>query len=145
MYFRDLFFSFDGRVSRLQYWLALYAPGACIMILLFGAAKLGILRPSGDFLIVVWIVLFAIASTWASLALTVKRLHDRDKSGHWIWLFYVIPMVLRVAAFAVGFRSFFGIVLQALASVPGMWGFVEIGFLRGISGGNAYGEDPLAR
>lgn len=145
MFLRDLFFSFDGRASRLQYWLALYVPGICIMILLFGAARLGILRPSDwGLLIVVWIVL-GVVGMWSSLALTVKRLHDRDKSGHWIWLFYVIPMVLRGAAFAVGFRSFFGIVLEVLAAVPATWGFVEIGFLRGVFGGNAYGEDPLAR
>jgi uncharacterized membrane protein YhaH (DUF805 family) len=26
-----------------------------------------------------------------------------------------------------------------------MWGFVEIGFLRGVAGSNKYGPDPLVK
>ncbi len=57
---------------------------------------------------------FNLGFAWPSLAIVVKRWHDRNKSGFWS-LIYAIPVV--------------GLV----------WGFVENGFLPGTKGENKYG------
>lgn len=54
---------------------------------------------------------------WTSLAIAVKRWHDRDKSGWWI-LIGIIPLIGPI------------------------WQFVETGCLRGTMGRNQYGSDP---
>lgn len=54
---------------------------------------------------------------WCSLALQIKRWHDRDKPGTWV-LINLIPLV------------------------GGIWAFVEVGCLRGTFGPNNYGDDP---
>jgi uncharacterized membrane protein YhaH (DUF805 family) len=54
---------------------------------------------------------------WPSLAVQVKRWHDRDKSG-WMVLINFIPIV--------GF----------------LWTFIECGFLDGTPGPNKYGPSP---
>ena len=58
-----------------------------------------------------------IALIWASLAINVKRWHDRDKSGLWI-LIGVIPILGPI------------------------WNFIETGCLRGTVGPNRFGNDP---
>ena len=54
---------------------------------------------------------------WISLAVQIKRWHDRDKSGWWV-LINLIPLI------------------------GAIWAFVETGCLRGTVGPNAYGPDP---
>lgn len=62
------------------------------------------------------IAIYVIA-VWVSLALQVKRWHDRDKSGAWV------P-------------------IGAIPVIGGIWAFVECACLRGTFGRNNYGEDP---
>ncbi|MEZ5775397.1 MAG: DUF805 domain-containing protein [Hyphomicrobiaceae bacterium] len=59
---------------------------------------------------------------WWSIAYTVKRLHDRGKSGWWYLLMIVLSFIL------VGF----------------IWWLVECGILEGNEGPNKYGPDPRA-
>ena len=81
-----------------------------------------------------------VALMWISLALAIKRLHDRDKSGWWLLLFGVAPSTLQAVASRVGS----GGVLLLLVSVGiSIWAFVEMGCLRGTTGPNSYGPDPL--
>jgi uncharacterized membrane protein YhaH (DUF805 family) len=127
-------------VRRLVYWLAPIAFVVTAGVLLFGSSKFG-----GGFFSIIIFVLFAVLGTWMSLAIAVKRLHDRDKSGHWLWLFYLVPTLLSYAAAAAGAKSVPGIGLSILSSLISLWGLIEMGFLRGTAGGNIYGEDPLDR
>jgi uncharacterized membrane protein YhaH (DUF805 family) len=123
---KDLLFSFQGRINRAKWWLISIAMGVVeailfgIIIALFSAgidATTGMPRFSGIGAIL-FIVVAAVAF-WISLALAVKRWHDRDKSGWWIFIVFV-PVV------------------------GGLWYLIECGFLKGTSGANTYGEDPLA-
>ena len=57
---------------------------------------------------------------WFGIGLSVKRLHDHDKSGLWFFV-YFIP----VAGF--------------------IWQLIECGLLRGTEGDNDYGPDPRFR
>jgi uncharacterized membrane protein YhaH (DUF805 family) len=55
---------------------------------------------------------------WPLLAIEAKRWHDRDKSAWWL-LINLIPIIGPI------------------------WALVECGFLRGTTGLNRYGPDPL--
>ena len=86
----------------------------------------------------------AIFSLWFLAATTIKRLHDRDKSGWWIVAFIIAPPLLRGIAHSFDEWSVVAVVLSLAAMGLTFWGFVELLFLRGTSGPNRFGPDPLA-
>jgi uncharacterized membrane protein YhaH (DUF805 family) len=108
-----MFFSLQGRVSRRQYWL--FGVVALLGLALLGQALLGIarVRPRTADLLVNLLLL------WPALAVSVKRWHDRDKSGWWV-LLNLVPVV------------------------GWLWALIENGFLRGTDGPNRFGPNPLA-
>lgn len=107
---KQLLFSFRGRISRKPYWLFFLAMLVPVLIVAgIGAALEGI----GMLLLVVGYVFFI----WTCLALSVKRWHDRGKSGWWV---------------LIGFIPVIG----------SIWAFVEVACLRGTVGSNAFGGDP---
>jgi uncharacterized membrane protein YhaH (DUF805 family) len=59
-----------------------------------------------------------VVNIWIGLALAVKRWHDRNKSGWWV-LIGLVPIIGQ------------------------LWALIECGFLRGTTGPNIYGADPL--
>jgi uncharacterized membrane protein YhaH (DUF805 family) len=96
-----------------------------------------------DYAVLFIIILgFFIASWISAFAIGVKRLHDRDRSGWWILLFYVAPSVLGGAGNTTDGALASGI-LGLAALVFSLWGLVELGFLRGTVGPNRFGLDPL--
>ncbi|MDB5559652.1 MAG: hypothetical protein JWQ36_2586 [Enterovirga sp.] len=107
----QLLFTFEGRIERRAYWFAvvlLFAAGLVASILdrlLFG-------HPNSLVSAAVAIVSFV-----ASLAVSVKRWHDRDKSGWWVLVIFV-PLV------------------------GWLWALIENGLLRGTPGPNRFGPDP---
>ena len=110
---------FSGRSQRMEYWLfSLFFWGVIIAIMaladLFGALGEGEDMPSLPF--VIPLVLFILGSFVPSVAVTVRRLHDQDKSG-WFYLISFIPYVGGVILF----------VLMCLGGTPGP---------------NQYGPDP---
>jgi uncharacterized membrane protein YhaH (DUF805 family) len=82
--------------------------------------------------------LFGIIS---SIAVGVKRLHDRGKSGWWLVLFYAVPGILTAAAPPTEIA---GNLLLVLSAAIEIWALVELGCLPGTAGPNQYGPDPLA-
>lgn len=108
-----LLFSFEGRINRAKFWLGAVILWAAYAILgaLFYAA-----RDSTGLLIVLGLI--DLALIWPALAVSIKRWHDRDKSGWWV-LIVLIPIVGPI------------------------WALVETGFLLGTSGPNRFGPDPL--
>jgi uncharacterized membrane protein YhaH (DUF805 family) len=108
-----LLFDFTGRINRGKFWLGAVLIWAVLVIL--GTIAFAINSTA------VWLI-FAVAYIgviWAGLALSIKRWHDRDKSGWWV---------------LIGFVPIIG----------ALWSFIETGFLEGTTGDNAYGRDPLA-
>lgn len=79
------------------------------------------------------LVTFMVISHWNFFAVSVKRLHDRNKSAWWLLLWYVIS--------ALGGALTFGIASLAVA----IWVFVELGCLEGTPGRNRYGEATTGR
>lgn len=110
--------TFGGRAPRAEYWwfwlfsLCTIAGLAVVDVLFFGLDTLAGIGGLGPFS-----SLAAIAFLLPSLAVQVRRLHDRDKSG-WFILIGIIPLL--------GGLILFWFNLQ-----------------RGTQGTNSYGEDPL--
>jgi uncharacterized membrane protein YhaH (DUF805 family) len=76
------FFSFRGRINRAKYWLAL------LIFTIVGAVQgLGGLAFGDAVILQIFNYLIDIAVLVASIAVAVKRLHDRDRSAWWLVLF----------------------------------------------------------
>jgi uncharacterized membrane protein YhaH (DUF805 family) len=145
-----LLFSFKGRINRGKYWLAalIYIAVwttfiACSLVWLGGLNFDNLLSFAGAGLMI-WLIGFIllIAGTWSGLAVGVKRLHDRDKSGWWILLFWLGPSFLGGSNSAMSDFSV-GLILSLAAMAIVIWAFVELGCLPGTPGPNQYGPDPL--
>jgi len=147
MSFAHVLFGFSGRINRGKYWAAvvfwivvlIVASGIIISLIGLGASDFsaddvgGVIAALGAGIVVI-ISYFAVG---------IKRLHDRNKSGWWILLFYVGPMVLQ----GIANTSTSDVVSSGLGLVGfiiSIWALVELGFLRGTVGPNQYGPDPLA-
>ena len=113
---KKLWFSFEGRINRQKYWV----PGTLLLLAVFTPllVVVGLLAGSMPEVAAVAGIVLYIPLVWASLALSAKRLHDRNRSA-WFMLLFLVPLV-------------------------GLWPMVEIYFLPGTQGPNRFGEDPLA-
>ena len=152
MVWQSLLFSFRGRINRAKYWLA-------VLIFVVADAVLGlvgwVLGNDLAFQILSFVVNLAVFI--AGIAVCIKRLHDSDRSGWWLALFYFGPFVFVLvggfifwaAADTVGMSaewSYLGLRLCLLGGIAlAIWGFVEIGCRRGTAGYNRFGPDPLKR
>ena len=150
-----LLFSFRGRIQRLYLWITFLVVeggfGMLYFTIQFFAQFHGMgefnphinqFEPTGPLLIAQFVVLFV--NLWINFALSVKRLHDRDRTGWWL----ASPAI--VGAIGLGLvklmQSYEGTVaVFAVIATAGLmlWLFVEIGFLSGTKGPNRYGPDPL--
>jgi|SRR5450631_1150705 uncharacterized membrane protein YhaH (DUF805 family) len=123
----NLLFGFRGRITRAKFWLvalAIFVVELILFAALGGNAAMwanpqAALAAIGPVAGIVFLI-FGVVVTWISLAVAVKRYHDRDKSGWWV-LIILVPVI------------------------GGLWYLIECGFLRGSEGHNKYGHDPLER
>jgi uncharacterized membrane protein YhaH (DUF805 family) len=141
----QLLFSFSGRLNRKPYWLTTLCLILVLLVLItvvfvVGGASILSGDLSGLGAMIIILVLLYIPLLWIGLALGAKRLHDRNKSGWWLLLFWFLPAILQGAGEQI---DGIGIVLTLAGLAISIWGLVEIGFLRGTVGPNQYGPDPL--
>lgn len=108
---RWVLFSFQGRLSRQPFLLF---NGAVILI---GWLIFVILGSGEEAQQTLSFYIFLLL--WPMQAITVKRWHDRDKSGMWI-LINLVPVIGQ------------------------LWSLVEAGFLPGTEGENRFGANPSA-
>ncbi|MDP9423281.1 MAG: DUF805 domain-containing protein [Pseudomonadota bacterium] len=132
---------FKGRAPRAEYWWFYLATLIVDRVLSFIDKQAG----TDDSLSSI----FALAIVVPWIAVTVRRLHDSDRTGWWL-LIFVVPLA-GFTAFAVqaGYAGggavedspvpFFGLV--ALTVVAGITLFVFM-VLDGTAGPNRYGADP---
>ena len=112
-------FSFKGRIRRSDYWIGMvviFVGMVALASVLAGLWKVDLadpydLRASA---IQAGVVLLFM---WPNLAVSVKRLHDRDQSGWWI-------------------------LLSFLPVIGNVWTLINLGILRGTTGDNRYGAEP---
>ncbi|HHK74938.1 MAG TPA: DUF805 domain-containing protein [Rhizobiales bacterium] len=150
---KQLFFGFDGRISRRSFWL-----GSAVLFLLMLAGfllYLGLVgfdtvmnAPAGSrsSAIVSFMISLVLFVPW--LALVIKRLHDRAKSGWWS-LVFLLPEYGYQYLDAFGFTGGYGrfnmvdYTVGGLYTAVTLWLLIELGGLKGTAGENIYGPDPL--
>lgn len=110
-------FSFKGRIRRRDYWLLTIGTALVLGVIMVIGAMLTESDGTSSFAGAILILGASIATAWISLAVQVKRWHDRDKS--WFWIFIgLIPLI------------------------GGFWVLIECGFLEGTLGPNRFGPSP---
>ena len=144
----NLLFSFEGRINRGKFWLA-------VLIYIAVSIVVGILAfaSGSDTTATLLTSVINLVTFVSGLFVAIKRLHDRDKSGWWLVLFYFAPSIL----FGIGLVMFVfgwagdasgvgrvGLLFCLAGLAVGLWALVELGCLRGTAGPNRYGPDPLA-
>lgn len=115
---KQLLLSFNGRIGRRTFWLKGVSMQILLMLIIFTAGIIAVQDYSPDWLIgLMAAIMFtgAVLLFWISLAVSVKRWHDRDKSGWWM-LITLIPYVGHI------------------------WAAIELGFFPGSAGANPYGK-----
>jgi uncharacterized membrane protein YhaH (DUF805 family) len=143
----EFLFGASGRINRAKYWrslLILGVAGMFVGVILLTAA--GIATP----LFIIMVVIVFIPWLMWGLAIHTERLHDRDKSAWWLLVFYGVPAVLGSLTEAAWLTGLAGTALHYVLSILSLasfaltiWGFVELGCLRGTAGPNKYGANPL--
>lgn len=124
----DYLFSFQGRINRAKYWaffglsilfVLLFTLVSAILAVAFTNAGDPNAGQTASTVLALVELVFFLPYLVATLAIGVKRWHDRDRSGWWI-LIYLVPVIGPI------------------------WTFIECGCLRGTDGDNRFGPDPLA-
>ena len=150
MDWRALLFSPNGRINRAKYWLTVliylvvWLLFVVVAAVLMGGIRAAVVNASSGAGLILGVVGFVliVGAFWSGIAVAIKRLHDRDKSGWWLLLFWLGPSVLNGIGATIGSA---GQILFGLASVViTLWAFVELGCLQGTEGPNQYGPDPLS-
>ena len=149
MNWTSLFFGFRGRLNRGKYWLAIlvytvvWIAFVGLAIAMIGSNTDNLFSLAGTGLLI-WLagIVLVVVGTWSGVATGIKRLHDREKSGWWIVLFWLGPSVLGGIQTTTS-NAAVAMVMGIGSAVLGLWGLVELGFLRGTTGPNLYGPDPL--
>src|SRR5436190_20445817 len=129
MDFKHLFLSFDGRVRRLHFWIGVIILWVIESVVngifaggLFAAAASGdraaLMAAVGTAAPILCVV--ALVMLWPTLAIWVKRCHDRNKSGWWLVLMW----------------------LASLTIIGVLWPLIELGFMDGTPGPNRFGPSP---
>jgi uncharacterized membrane protein YhaH (DUF805 family) len=140
-----LFFSLEGRIGRMKFWLGLLVYLLAFTALwgaiyfLFLLSQSWVVIPSLEIALAIIVVLIG----WFGLfAIGTKRLHDRGKSGAWMLVFMVPTLALSLLSEALG-ESLIAIGLSVAGFAFVIWALIELGLLRGTTGENQYGDDPL--
>jgi len=79
---------------------------------------------------------------WVYLAISIKRLHDRDKSGWWMVPFFVLPGLYNQFSDRLN-DSYLVLPLGLIAGLLCLWGAIEMYFLKGSRKANRFGPNPL--
>lgn len=79
---------------------------------------------------------------WIFLATSIKRLHDRDRSGWWMVPFVAVPYCYDHLSDLLPDSNFM-LIPAMIAFVLLVWGFVELYFLSGSKATNRFGPNPL--
>ena len=134
-----MLFDFEGRINRAKYWLSFLIYIGSLIVLYILAVIVAALIGIPD-LATIFIVVALVPVVISCTAVGIKRLHDRNKSGWWLLVFYLLPSLLSNIGRFIGFE----VVFQLAGSVFSVWALIELGFLRGTRGRNRFGSDPLA-
>lgn len=151
---KSLLTTTDGRIGRQQWWIGVVA---MIVISILASIVLSIIS-FGNASVFGWLaVLLNLVLLYPAYCLGLKRRHDRDSDGRDLLVLLggsIILNLLTATGIGVDWVDMgTGVVLP----VPSMWlsilnliygvfaiyMLVQLGFLKGTTGANSYGPDPL--
>ena len=131
--------SFDGRIGRQTFWIAMGAVFAANVVACLIAEQI-----DGDRLSAI----VDLAFTYPEFAVAAKRAHDRNMPLWVLAAFFVINAVLDLLD-VLGWAgtgdnpSVLSLVIAAPFTLFLLALLFELGFRKGVSGPNQYGPDPL--
>jgi uncharacterized membrane protein YhaH (DUF805 family) len=168
----SIFTGFEGRINRAKWWLGTIILAVIGVVLSWILAKIlgaSLMPPEGATLsadtissymrklaIAQLIVFVILVYPW--LALMLKRLNDRDRPSWYAYVF-LAPSVLSILLGLLGLtmtttdagggatmptQSSLGWIVSLLMLAIGIWALIELGILKGTTGPNQHGPDPLA-
>jgi uncharacterized membrane protein YhaH (DUF805 family) len=145
MDFNYLFTSFDGRINRAKWWagvVILAVINIVVGLILYQLFGLGFFGRLLSFIV-------ALALFYPTYAVCAKRFQDRDKPAK-LALYGVGAMLVVSLLQALGLTgtpeesNAIGWICGVVSLGVLLWFLVELGILKGTTGSNRYGPDPLA-
>ena len=165
---KELLFSSKGRIPRSTWWyyglasggimVGIYIVFIAILAVIGSAISIEDASAPMVFLLCISVPIYLLFF-YTSLMVSIKRCHDRNRSG-WFLLFSYVPSII-YSIFSLVFPAAnysyyygsgpsaadsFAIVLSCIVSLAafglGLWVTIELGFLKGTVGPNQYGDDP---
>ncbi len=107
----DTLLSPNGRITRARFWGAYIGLGVVGGAIFYGADMMQDRLAKAPF----WaVVVLAVPLIWINFCLLVKRWHDRNRSGMWLFI-------------------------NLIPGVGQLWTLLECGFIAGSPGNNKYG------
>jgi uncharacterized membrane protein YhaH (DUF805 family) len=130
-----------GRITRTEWWI-----GTIILLIIDGIAA-ALNRLAGISSLAVLLALVFLLILYCALAVTVKRLHDRDRRGWWILMFPLgfVVLVSVLGTFGDDLDPMLYYTLLALTLIIAAAAVMELGLRQGTAATNRYGADPLAK
>lgn len=144
----------EGRIGRQQWWIGVVA---MIVVGIIASIIIGIIS-FGNATIFGWlVVLLNLALLWPSYNIGIKRRHDRDNDGMDLKIMLGVSVLLNILT-ATGIGSsvvdigggvmmpqpaLWLTIINLLFAVFAIYMLVQLGFLKGTTGANTYGSDPL--
>jgi uncharacterized membrane protein YhaH (DUF805 family) len=130
----------DGRINRKPYWIGI------LVLLVIGLGLQAIGYGNGGEALA---IIFGLVLLYPSFAINVKRAHDRDRPTWLVVVFFAVLILLNVLQLlGLGQTADGPTTLYLVIAIPwfifAVYLFVELACLRGTSGDNRYGPDPLA-
>jgi uncharacterized membrane protein YhaH (DUF805 family) len=152
----NVLFGFRGRINRAKWWLAV------LIYIIVGVVAAIIAAIVGENIGSLVTLAALIPQVWIYLAAGVKRLHDLNRTGAWLVVFLLGPVVLVILFFVIVGMDVLvaianqdldaatlarvgitGAIMGLLVFILGIWALIWLGCLRGTVGPNQYGPDPL--
>ena len=141
--FTEVMFGYRGRIGRIWFWLGLMTTTAIAGFI--ASIVAGTFDGVGEYGRFLSVVAIAGLVAWMSSAVTVKRLHDRNRSGWWYLLYGIVPpgaFLLAINAQSDG-DLVAASILYGLSIVAFFWVVIELGLMRGTRGDNRFGSEPV--
>lgn len=154
MDFHYLYTSFEGRINRRPFWIASLVLFVIAIVISF-AVLMPISAANATMGALAGLIL-SLAFLYPGAALGVKRLHDRGKSGLLMVVFIAPGLISQlcgllgitgsyqtIAGHSIHMPNTLGWILNLITLGVAIWALVTLGFLKGTSGANGHGPDPL--
>lgn len=134
------FFSFEGRVRRMTFWINVLVCGAIALIMNLMFVDVYVSSFTLETHVVIsnkplyFLVVLIVA--WRSLSISVRRWHDLDMNGAWA-LLSLAPILGLLFPGGLG-----GLFVQIVLAIATLHAFGMQGYVPGDEHANSYGEIP---